>query len=155
MRIEESIDSVEIYFNKVDKVEAKTANTNIITWLYFKTFDSFILLHLSIFNIFDSFVFMHMKFNILYALCLFGIPLSLAINLFLKVLFETIVFENMYILSCWFHYTDILHIKFRFYETFTVTNFMSRILLIETLSNFRTVKYCFTLYLPIHVSCMC
>ena len=100
MRIEESIDSVEIYFNKVDKVEAKTANTNIITWLYFKTFDSFILLHLSIFNIFDSFVFMHMKFNILYALCLFGIPLSLAINLFLKVLFETIVFENMYILSC-------------------------------------------------------
>ena len=30
MRIEESIDEVEIDFNKVDKVEAKTANTNII-----------------------------------------------------------------------------------------------------------------------------
>ena len=36
--------------------------------------------------------------------------------------------------------------KFRFYETFTVPNFVTRILLIETLFNFRTIKCCFNLY---------
>ena len=37
-----------------------------------------------------------------------------------------------YLLSCRFRRVDILYIKFRFHETFTVTNSVTRILLIET-----------------------
>ena len=54
---------------------------------------------------------------------------------------HSITFENTYLISCWFHCVDELCIKFRFYETFTVTNFVTRILLVESL------KHCLTLEL--------
>ena len=66
---------------------------------------------------------------------------------------HSITFENTYLISCWFHCVDELCIKFRFYETFTVTNFVTRILLIEILSNFRTIKCCFKLYLVVIARC--
>ena len=56
---------------------------------------------------------------------------------------HSITFENMYLLSCWFYCAYIFYIKFRFRETYTVTSSMTRNLLIETLSNFRTIKYWF------------
>ena len=68
-------------------------------------------------------------------------------------MFWKMFFENTYLLSCWFHCVDILCFKFRFCETFTVTNVVARILLIEILCNFRTIKYCFTLYLHMYHVC--
>ena len=53
---------------------------------------------------------------------------------------HSITFESMYLLSCWFHCVDIFYIKFRFRETFTVINSLTRILLIETLYKLRTIK---------------
>ena len=50
---------------------------------------------------------------------------------------HSITFENTYLLSCWFHCVDILCFKFRFCESFTVTNVVTRILL----------KHCLTLEL--------
>ena len=44
-----------------------------------------------------------------------------------------LLFENMYLLSCWFHCVEIFYIKFRFCEAFTIINSVTRILLIETL----------------------
>ena len=64
-----------------------------------------------------------------------------------------ITLENTYLISCWFHWFDKHCIKFRFCDTFTVTNFVTRILLIETLSNFRTIKSCFALYLHMYNVC--
>ena len=58
---------------------------------------------------------------------------------------HSITFENTYLLSCWFHCVDIFYIKFRFRETFTVINSVTRILLIETLYKFRTIMCWFTL----------
>ena len=43
--------------------------------------------------------------------------------------------------------------QFRFCEALKVTNFVTRILLIETLSNFRTIKCCFALYLHMYHVC--
>ena len=64
---------------------------------------------------------------------------------------HSITFENMYLLSCWFHCVDIFYIKFRFCETYTVTSSVTKNLLIETLSNFRTIKCWFTRYLDMYV----
>ena len=47
---------------------------------------------------------------------------------------------DAYLLSCWFHCVDIFYIKFRSCETFTVTNFGPILLMIETLSSFKTIK---------------
>ena len=66
---------------------------------------------------------------------------------------HSITLENTYLISCWFHCIDELCIKFIFYETFRGTNSVTRILLIETLFNFRTIKYCFTLYLHMYHVC--
>ena len=66
---------------------------------------------------------------------------------------HSITLENTYLISCWFHCVDKLCIKFRFCDTFTVTNFVIRVLLIETLSNFRTIKSCFALYLHMYNVC--
>ena len=66
---------------------------------------------------------------------------------------HSITLENKYLIRCWFHCVVKLCIKFRFCDTFTVTNFVTRIFLIETLSNFRTIKSCFTLYLRIYHLC--
>ena len=51
-----------------------------------------------------------------------------------------ITFENTYLISCWFHCIEKLCIKFRFCETFTVTNFVTRILLIETMPSLRIIN---------------
>ena len=67
-----------------------------------------------------------------------------------------IPFENTYLLSCLFYCFEMLCMKFRFSKTFTVTNFVTRILLIETLPNFRLLSVamrCFTLYL--HMDHLC
>ena len=63
---------------------------------------------------------------------------------------NSINFENMYLLSCWFHCADIFYVKFRFCETPAVINSVTRILLVETPYKFRTIRCWFTLYL-----CMC
>ena len=60
-------------------------------------------------------------------------------------------FKNTCLLSCWFHCVDRFYIKFRFCETFTVINSITRILLIETLYKFRNIKCWFTLYLYMYV----
>ena len=98
----------------------------------------------------------------------FHISIRIFCNLFICLVFDgllqsicfrmfcskhSITFENTCLISYWFHCVDKLYIKFRFYETFTVTNFVTRILLIETLSNFRTIKCCFTLYLHMYHVC--
>ena len=76
-------------------------------------------------------IFPHFDLDILYSVHLLGNQLSLAINLFSNVLFQTFgYFWNTYLLSSWFHCVDKVSIKFRFCETFTVTNFMARFLLI-------------------------
>ena len=53
---------------------------------------------------------------------------------------RSITIENMYLLSCWFHCVDVFHIRFRFCETYIVANSIIRILLIEALSSFWTIK---------------
>ena len=58
---------------------------------------------------------------------------------------HSITFDT-YLLSCQFHWVDIFYINFRSCETFTITN-SEAILLIETPSNFRTMKCWFILYL--------
>ena len=63
---------------------------------------------------------------------------------------HSVTFDT-YLLSCWFHCVDIFYIKFRSCETFTVTNSEAMLLLIETLSNWRTIKCWFILYLHIYV----
>ena len=77
---------------KVDKLEAKTVSTN-FTWLYFKTF--------------DTFIFPHFSSNILYSVHLFGIRWSFVISLFSNVLFQTfdhfwkLVPNKLLISLCW------------------------------------------------------
>ena len=58
---------------------------------------------------------------------------------------------NTYLLSCRFHCVGIFCINLRSCETLTITNSGAIILLIETLSNFRTIKCWFILYLQIYV----
>ena len=58
-----------------------------------------------------------------------------------------ITFDNAYLISCWFHCVDI---KRRFYETLTVTNSVTTILLIKSLYNVRTIKCWFALYLDMY-----
>ena len=58
-----------------------------------------------------------------------------------------ITFENAYLLYSWLHY-----IKIRFCEIFTVTNSVTRILLMETLHKFRTIKCWFSLYLHMYTN---
>ena len=62
-----------------------------------------------------------------------------------------ITFENNYLLSWWFHRVDLFYIRFRFFETFTVINSVTRTLLIQTLYKFRTINCLFTLYPHMYV----
>ena len=71
-----------------------------------------------------------------FVLCLFVLYSMYFWN---RLLFECFVPDiplllkaRTYLLSCRFRRVDILYIKFRFHETFTVTNSVTRILLIET-----------------------
>ena len=77
-----------------------------------------------------------------------GLSQSIYFRIFFSKLWIT--FENMYLLSCWFHCDDIFYIKLRFCETCTIANSVTRILLIETLFNFRTLSP----DLPITFTCM-
>ena len=63
---------------------------------------------------------------------------------------HSITLENTYLISCWFHCVDKLCIKFRFCEIFTVINFVTRTLLIQTLTLELLSKSCFTLYLHMY-----
>ena len=64
---------------------------------------------------------------------------------------HSISFENLYLLSCWFNCVDIFYIEFRFYETFTDINFVTRILLTGILHKFRSIRCWSTLYLHCHI----
>ena len=119
-------------------VEAKTASTNFI-WSYFVFPNSFFFFHISI-RIFCT-LFICLVFDGLLQLIYFRMCCSK----------HSITFENMYLLSCWFHCVDIFYIKFRFCETCTATSSVTRNLLIETLSNFRTINCWFTQYLDMYV----
>ena len=63
-----------------------------------------------------------------------------AIDLFPNVLFQT--FD---------YFWKPVYIKFRFCESFTVINSVPRIVIIETLYKFRTIKYWLTLYFHMYV----
>ena len=95
----------------------------------------------------------------------FHISIRIFCNLFLCLVFDgllqsicfrmfcskhSITFE-IYLLCCRFHYVHIFYIKFRSCETFKVTNFGARLLLLETLSNFRAIECWFILYLQMYV----
>ena len=72
---------------------------------------------------------------------------------FFNVLFRVIDYfgKTYLLLSCWFHCVDIFYIKFIFFETFTETYSVTKLLLIETLSNFRNIKCSSTLNLYMYV----
>ena len=72
------------------------------------------------------------------------------INLFSNVLFQTFDYFWQNVSCCWFYCVDIFHIKLRFCGTLTVINFLTRILLIEALYKFRTIKCWLTLYLHMY-----
>ena len=93
-----------------------------------------------------------------YVLCFltalyFHISIRIFCNLFICLVFDgllqsiclwmfcskhPITFDT-YLLSCRFHCVDIFYISFRSCETFRITNSGATLLLIETLSNFRTM----------------
>ena len=86
-------------------------------------------------------------------------------NLFISLVFDGLlqsIFFRMfcskhsitfvtYLLSCRFHCVDIFYINFRFCKTFTITNSGAILLLIETLSSFRTMRCWFILYLQMQL----
>ena len=120
--------------------EAKTANTSKCTWLYF------------VFP--DSFVFSYFNSNILYSVHLFGIRWSFAVDLFSNVLFQTFDYFWKYIptkLLISLRWHILYEIYILFCETYTVIVSAIRILLIKTLSNFRTIKCWFTQHLDMYV----
>ena len=95
----------------------------------------------------------------------FHISIRIFCNLFICLVFDgllqsicfrmfcskhSITFDT-YLLSCQFHWVDMFYINFRSSETFTITNSGGILLLIETLSNFRTMKCWFILYLQMYV----
>ena len=119
--------------------EAKTATTNFTS---------------SDFVISNSFAFPYFISNILDSvyICLVFIGFLQLIYFRMFCSKHSITFENMYLLSCWFHCVDIFYIKFRFCETYTVTSSVTRNLLIKTLSNFRTIT---SWYLDMYVLDQC
>ena len=84
----------------------------------------------------------------------FHISIRIFCNLFICLVFDgllqSICFQmffskhsitfGKYLLSCQFQSVDIFYIKFRSCETLTITNSGAILLLIGTLSNFRTMK---------------
>ena len=84
----------------------------------------------------------------------FHISIQIFCNVFICLVFDSLlqsicfrifcskhlVTFDTYLLSCRFHCVDMFYINFRFCATFTVTNSGTILLLIETLSNFRTIK---------------
>ena len=99
----------------------------------------------------------------------FHISIRIFCNLFICLVFDdllqsicfwmfsskhSITFDT-YLLSCRFYCVDIFYINFRSCETFTITNSGAILLLIETLSNFTTMKCWFILYLQMYVLGLC
>ena len=91
----------------------------------------------------------------------FHISVRIFCNLFICLVFDgplqsiclgvfcfkhSITFDT-YLLSCRFHVVDIFYIDFRPCETFAITNSGAMLLLIKILSNSRTMKCWFILYL--------
>ena len=64
---------------------------------------------------------------------------------------HSITFENTYLLTCWFHSVVMFYIESKFCKTFTITNSVTRILLIEALYKFRAIKCWFMIYLHMYV----
>ena len=81
--------------------------------------------------------------NLFICLVFDGLLQSICFRMFCSK--HSITFDT-YLLSCRFHCVDIFYINFRSCETFTITNSGAILLLIETLSNFRTMKCWFILY---------
>ena len=94
---------------------AKTARTN-LTCLHFQTFDSFL------FPYFNSNIFYSDPIHLLCIRWSFVIDSNLCSK-------HSITFKNTYLFSCWFHCVDIFYIKFKFYETFTVINSVTKIII--------------------------
>ena len=86
--------------------------------------------------------------NLFICFVLDGLLQSICFRMFCSK--HSITFDT-YLLNCRFHCVDIFYINFRSCETFTVTNSGAILLLIETLSNFRTMKCWFILYLQMYV----
>ena len=86
--------------------------------------------------------------NLFICLVFDGLLQSICFRMFCSK--HSITFDT-YLLSCRFHCVDIFYINFRSCETFTITNSGTILLLIETLSNFRTMKCWFILYLQMYV----
>ena len=99
-----------------------------------------------------SFVFPYFHLNIFcnlfFCLEFDGLLESICFRMFCSK--HSITFDT-YLLSCRFHYVDIFYINFRSCETFRITNSEEILLLIEPLSNLRTGKGWFILYLQMYV----
>ena len=87
-------------------------------------------------------------YNLFICLVFDGLLQSICFRLFCSK--HSIAFDT-YLLICRFYCVDIFYINFRSWETFTITNSGAIFLLIETLCNFRTMKYWFILYLQIQM----
>ena len=122
----------DLMYFKANLVEAKTRSTNLACLLYF-------YLHISVWIFRTLFI----------CFALHGLLQSICFRMFCFK--HSITFENTYLLSYWFHCVDIFYIKFRFCETVTAINSVTRILLIEALYKFRTIKCWFTLQVHMHV----
>ena len=143
--------------------EAKNARTN-FTFLYFvypnslvfPFFNSNILYFIHLFDFQWSFAIVFFFCFFFYFIHFFDFR-SFAIFFFFffffNVLFRVIDYfgKTFLLLSCWFHCVDIFYIKFIFFETFTETYSVTKLLLIETLSNFRNIKCSSTLNLYMYV----
>ena len=118
--------------------EAKTSRAN-STWSYFAFPNSFVFFRISI------------RISCTLFICLLFDRLLQLIYFRMFCSKHSITFENMYLLSFLFHCVDIFYIKFKFFETYTVTSSVTRSALIEILSNFRTIKCLITQYEDMYV----
>ena len=75
--------------------------------------------------------------NLFICLVFDGLLQSICFRMFCSK--HPITFDT-YLLICRFHCVDIFYINFRSCETFTITNSGSILLLVEKLSNLRTMK---------------
>ena len=76
---------------------------------------------------------------------------SLAMDLFSDVLFQTLDYVWKHVpTKFWFHFVDIIYIKFRFCEIFTIINSVTRF---HWLKHYKckTIKCWFILYLHMYV----
>ena len=145
---------ISVDANLYKQLEAKTASTNLM-WLYF-------YLHISL-RIFCTLFICFVLDGLLQLICFrmfrskYSITFENTYSTY-KVVDFTIVIRNglwlwlwLRFLWLWFHCVHVSYNKFRFYAIFTVINSVTRILLIETLYEFRNIKCWFILYLQVYV----